>query len=48
MRIPGTGGVVGPHYASSKAALHGLIHWIAQRYARDGIVRASAVLVDAR
>jgi NAD(P)-dependent dehydrogenase (short-subunit alcohol dehydrogenase family) len=34
----GTGGVVGPHYASSKSALHGLVHWIAQRYAKEGIV----------
>lgn len=33
----GTGGVVGPHYASSKSALHGLLHWIAMRYAKDGI-----------
>ncbi|KAF9530670.1 NAD-binding protein [Crepidotus variabilis] len=32
-----TGGVVGPHYASSKSALHGLLHWIALRYAKDGI-----------
>ncbi|EDR03519.1 uncharacterized protein LACBIDRAFT_331563 [Laccaria bicolor S238N-H82] len=35
----GTGGVVGPHYASSKSALHGLLHWIAMRYAKDGISR---------
>jgi NAD(P)-dependent dehydrogenase (short-subunit alcohol dehydrogenase family) len=34
----GTGGVVGPHYASSKSALHGILHWIAQRYAKEGIV----------
>lgn len=33
----GTGGVVGPHYASSKSAMHGLLHWIASRYAKDGI-----------
>jgi len=33
----GTGGGVGPHYASSKSALHGLLHWIAVRYAKDGI-----------
>ncbi|KAL0948232.1 hypothetical protein HGRIS_010832 [Hohenbuehelia grisea] len=32
-----TGGVVGPHYASSKSALHGLLHWLAPRYARDGL-----------
>ncbi|KAF7315666.1 NAD-binding protein [Mycena indigotica] len=31
------GGVIGPHYASSKSALHGLVHWIAVRYAKDGI-----------
>ncbi|ESK95402.1 3-ketoacyl-acyl carrier protein reductase [Moniliophthora roreri MCA 2997] len=33
----GTGGVIGPHYASSKSALHGLLHWVASRYAKDGI-----------
>lgn len=33
----GTGGVIGPHYASSKSAMHGLVHWIAPRYAKDGI-----------
>jgi 3-oxoacyl-[acyl-carrier protein] reductase len=32
-----TGGVVGPHYASSKAALHGLTHFIASRTAGDGV-----------
>ena len=32
-----TGGVVGPHYASSKAALHGMIHWLASAYAKRGI-----------
>ena len=32
-----TGGVVGPHYASSKSALHGLIHWLASAYAKKGI-----------
>jgi 3-oxoacyl-[acyl-carrier protein] reductase len=32
-----TGGVVGPHYASSKSAMHGLVHWIATRYAKEGI-----------
>jgi len=32
-----TGGVVGPHYASSKSALHGLIHWLAGAYAKRGI-----------
>ncbi|EJD01003.1 NAD-binding protein [Fomitiporia mediterranea MF3/22] len=33
----GTGGVIGPHYASSKSAMHGLVHWIASRYAKDGL-----------
>ncbi|KAL5508399.1 hypothetical protein ACEPAH_6018 [Sanghuangporus vaninii] len=33
----GTGGVIGPHYASSKSAMHGLLHWIANRYAKEGI-----------
>jgi 3-oxoacyl-[acyl-carrier protein] reductase len=32
-----TGGVVGPHYASSKAGLHGLTHYLAARVARDGV-----------
>ncbi|KAF5378922.1 hypothetical protein D9757_008727 [Collybiopsis confluens] len=32
-----TGGVIGPHYASSKSALHGLMHWVASRHAKDGI-----------
>jgi len=32
-----TGGVVGPHYSSSKSALHGLIHWLAGAYATKGI-----------
>jgi len=32
-----TGGIVGPHYASSKAGLHGLIHFLASRFAADGI-----------
>ncbi|CAL1703097.1 unnamed protein product [Somion occarium] len=33
----GTGGVIGPHYASSKSALHGLVHWLSLRYAKSGI-----------
>ncbi|KXN91312.1 3-oxoacyl-[acyl-carrier-protein] reductase FabG [Leucoagaricus sp. SymC.cos] len=33
----GTGGVIGPHYAASKSAMHGLLHWTANRYAKDGI-----------
>ncbi|KAF2124223.1 putative short-chain dehydrogenase/reductase [Dothidotthia symphoricarpi CBS 119687] len=32
-----TGGIVGPHYASSKSALHGLIHWLANAYAKKGV-----------
>ncbi len=32
-----TGGIVGPHYASSKAGLHGLTHYLASRSARDGV-----------
>lgn len=32
-----TGGIVGPHYAASKAGLHGLTHFLASRVAKDGI-----------
>ncbi|MCJ1479827.1 hypothetical protein MMC13_008513 [Lambiella insularis] len=32
-----TGGVVGPHYASSKSALHGMLHYLAMKYAKRGI-----------
>ncbi|KAF8260049.1 NAD-binding protein [Lactarius quietus] len=32
-----TGGVVGPHYASSKSAIHGIMHWIARQYSKKGI-----------
>jgi 3-oxoacyl-[acyl-carrier protein] reductase len=32
-----TGGMVGPHYAASKAALHGLMHHLAQRVAGSGV-----------
>jgi 3-oxoacyl-[acyl-carrier protein] reductase len=31
------GGVIGPHYAASKAALHGLMHYLAPRVAACGI-----------
>ncbi len=31
------GGVIGPHYAASKAALDGLAHGYASRLAREGI-----------
>lgn len=34
----GTGGVIGPQYASSKSALHGLVHWLSLRYCKEGIV----------
>ncbi|OCH89055.1 NAD-binding protein [Obba rivulosa] len=33
----GNGGVIGPHYASSKAALHGLVRWLSLRYCKEGI-----------
>jgi 3-oxoacyl-[acyl-carrier protein] reductase len=32
-----TGGVIGPHYAASKAGLHGLTHFLAARVAGDGV-----------
>jgi 3-oxoacyl-[acyl-carrier protein] reductase len=32
-----TGGVVGAHYATSKAGLHGLMHHLAPRVAADGV-----------
>ena len=32
-----TGGVVGPHYAASKAGLHGLVHYLASRLAGRGV-----------
>jgi 3-oxoacyl-[acyl-carrier protein] reductase len=32
-----TGGVVGPHYAASKAGLHGLVHFLASRLAPHGV-----------
>jgi 3-oxoacyl-[acyl-carrier protein] reductase len=32
-----TGGIVGPHYAASKAGLHGLMHFLAARAAADGV-----------
>lgn len=28
---------MGPHYASSKSAMHGLIHWLAGSVAKKGI-----------
>jgi 3-oxoacyl-[acyl-carrier protein] reductase len=44
-----TGGIVGPHYASSKAGLHGLIHSLASQFAADGITvngLAPALITD--
>jgi 3-oxoacyl-[acyl-carrier protein] reductase len=32
-----TGGVIGPHYAASKAGLNGLVHYFAGRLAGDGV-----------
>jgi 3-oxoacyl-[acyl-carrier protein] reductase len=32
-----TGGIIGPHYAASKAGLHGLTHSLAARYAGAGV-----------
>lgn len=32
-----TGGLVGPHYASSKAGLQGLVGWFASRFADRGV-----------
>jgi 3-oxoacyl-[acyl-carrier protein] reductase len=32
-----TGGIVGPHYAASKAGLHGLTHFLASRLAASGV-----------
>lgn len=32
-----TGGMVGPHYAASKAGLHGLTYFLASRGAADGV-----------
>jgi 3-oxoacyl-[acyl-carrier protein] reductase len=32
-----TGGVIGPHYAASKAGLHGVVHFLAPRVAGQGV-----------
>ena len=32
-----TGGITGPHYAASKAGLHGLTHFLASRVAASGV-----------
>ena len=46
-----TGGLLGPHYAASKAALHGLVHHLAPRVAGDGVTvnaLAPALIKDTR
>jgi 3-oxoacyl-[acyl-carrier protein] reductase len=45
------GGVVGPHYAASKAGLHGLVHFLASRVAAQGVTVnavAPALVEDTR
>lgn len=44
-----TGGIVGPHYAASKAGLHGLTHFLATRMAPHGVTvnaLAPALITD--
>jgi 3-oxoacyl-[acyl-carrier protein] reductase len=36
------GGIVGPHYAASKAGMHGMMHYYAAHLAKEGIT-ANAV-----
>jgi 3-oxoacyl-[acyl-carrier protein] reductase len=46
-----TGGIIGPHYAASKAGLHGLTHFLAARAAADGVTVnaiAPALIADTR
>ena len=44
-----TGGIVGAHYAASKAGLHGLTHFLASRLAASGVTvnaLAPALVID--
>ena len=44
-----TGGSIGPHYAASKAGLHGLLHFVAAREAANGVTAnalAPALIAD--
>jgi 3-oxoacyl-[acyl-carrier protein] reductase len=46
-----TGGIVGPHYAATKSALHGLTHHLAARVAANGVTVnaiAPALIADTR
>ncbi|WP_331088266.1 SDR family NAD(P)-dependent oxidoreductase [Actinophytocola sp.] len=46
-----TGGMIGPHYAASKAGLHGLVHFLAARVAAHGVTvnaLAPALVEDTR
>jgi 3-oxoacyl-[acyl-carrier protein] reductase len=46
-----TGGVVGPHYAASKAGLHGLTHFLASLLASSGVTvnaLAPALITETR
>jgi 3-oxoacyl-[acyl-carrier protein] reductase len=46
-----TGGIVGPHYAASKAGLHGLTHFLASRLATSGVTvnaLAPALITETR
>jgi 3-oxoacyl-[acyl-carrier protein] reductase len=41
-----TGGIVGPHYAASKAGLHGLTHFLASRLAATVNALAPALVAE--